>query len=59
MTDRTRIGDAELQVVELTGLAGDAFVMHCDTFHAAAPNCHDQPRFMATNIVIRDEAPIR
>lgn len=53
MTDGTRIGDAELQVVELTGRAGDAFVTHCDTFHAAAPNCHDEPRLMATNIVVR------
>jgi hypothetical protein len=30
MTDGTRIGDVELRVVELTGQAGDAFVMHCD-----------------------------
>lgn len=56
MTDGTRIGDVELQVVELTGRAGDAFVMHCDTFHAVAPNCHDEPRLMATNLVLRTEA---
>ena len=52
MTDGTRIGDVDIRVVELTGRPGDAFVMHCDTFHAAAPNCHDGPRMMATNIVL-------
>jgi ectoine hydroxylase-related dioxygenase (phytanoyl-CoA dioxygenase family) len=52
MTDGTRIGDVDMRVVELTGRPGDAFVMHCDTFHAAAPNCHDEPRMMATNIVL-------
>jgi hypothetical protein len=55
MTDGTRIGDAELQVVELTGRAGDAFIMHCDTFHAAAPNCHHEPRLMITNLLVRTE----
>jgi hypothetical protein len=55
MTDGTHIGDVELRVVELTGRAGDVFVMHCDTFHAAAPNCHDEPRLMATNIFVRTE----
>jgi len=38
-------------VVELAGRAGDVFFMHCDTFHTAAPNCLDQPRMMATNII--------
>jgi hypothetical protein len=52
LTDGTRIGDVDLRVVELTGRAGDAFAMHCDTLHAAAPNCHDQPRMMATTIVL-------
>jgi hypothetical protein len=32
MIDGTRIRDVELRVLELTGRAGDAFVMHCDTF---------------------------
>jgi ectoine hydroxylase-related dioxygenase (phytanoyl-CoA dioxygenase family) len=52
MTDGVRIGDVELRVVELTGRAGDAFVMHCDTFHAAAPNCRAEPRMMATDLVL-------
>ena len=55
MTDGTRIGDVELRVVELIGRAGDAFVMHCDTFHAAALNCYDEPRLMATNVLLRTE----
>jgi ectoine hydroxylase-related dioxygenase (phytanoyl-CoA dioxygenase family) len=55
MTDGTRIGDVQLRVVELTGRAGDAFLMHCDTFHAAAPNCHHSPRVMVTNLLVRAE----
>jgi ectoine hydroxylase-related dioxygenase (phytanoyl-CoA dioxygenase family) len=42
----------DLRVVELTGRAGDAYVMHCDTFHAAAPNTSDEPRMMATNVIL-------
>jgi hypothetical protein len=53
MTEGTRVGDVDLRVVELTGRAGDAFVMHCDTFHAIAPNCRDEPRLMTTTIVLR------
>jgi hypothetical protein len=51
MTEGTRIDDVDLRVVELTGRAGDVFVMHCDTLHAAAPNGHEEPRMMATTIV--------
>jgi hypothetical protein len=52
MVEGTRIGDVDLRVVELTGRAGDSFVMHCDTLHAAAPNARDEPRMMATTIVL-------
>jgi hypothetical protein len=53
MTDGARIDGVDLRVVELTGQAGDAFVMHCDCLHAAATaNRHDQPRMMATTIVL-------
>jgi len=55
MTDGTRLGDVDLRVVELTGRAGDAFVMHCDTIHAPAPNGGAEPRLMATTIVVRTE----
>nr|WP_221380972.1 phytanoyl-CoA dioxygenase family protein [Actinoplanes polyasparticus] len=54
MMDGLRIDDVDLRVVEVTGRAGDVYVMHCDTFHAAAPNIHDRPRIMATNIVLVD-----
>ncbi|GAB3411681.1 phytanoyl-CoA dioxygenase family protein [Flindersiella endophytica] len=46
-----------LRVVELCGQAGDVFMMHCDTFHCAAPNCGDQPRMMATGMIRRAEPP--
>jgi ectoine hydroxylase-related dioxygenase (phytanoyl-CoA dioxygenase family) len=52
MMDGIRIDDVDLRVVELTGRAGDVYVMHCDTFHAAAPNIRDRPRIMATNIIL-------
>ncbi|MEU8608281.1 phytanoyl-CoA dioxygenase family protein [Actinoplanes sp. NPDC048791] len=51
MVEGVRIGDVDLRVVELTGRAGDSFVMHCDTLHAAAPNAREEPRMMATSIV--------
>ena len=42
-----------LRVVELTGDPGDVYFMHCDTFHAAAPNALDVPRMMATSMISR------
>ena len=51
MTEGARVGGVDLRVVELTGKAGDAFVMHCDTFHAVAPNRGTVPRMMATAIL--------
>jgi hypothetical protein len=53
LAEGVRVDDVDLRVVELTGRAGDAFVMHCDTFHAAAPNRATSPRMMATAIVLR------
>jgi len=52
MVDGARILDVDLRVVELTGRAGDAYLMHCDTFHAVAPNTSDEPRMMATNVIL-------
>ncbi len=51
LIDGTRIRGVDLRIVELTGRAGDAFVMHCDTLHAVAPNASDEPRMMATNVI--------
>jgi hypothetical protein len=51
MVNGFEVDDVPLRVVELAGRAGDVFLMHCDTFHTAAPNCLDQPRMMATNMI--------
>ena len=51
MVDGFEVDGVPLRVVELSGGAGDVFFMHCDTFHAAAPNCLDEPRMMATNMI--------
>lgn len=54
MAEDTVLDDVPLRVVELSGSPGDVFLMHCDTFHVAAPNCLDQPRIMATNMISRE-----
>lgn len=51
MAEGARVDGVDLRVVELTGAAGDAFVMHCDTFHAVAPHRGSKPRLMATTIL--------
>jgi hypothetical protein len=51
MVDGAEVDGVPLRVVELTGQAGDVYFMHCDTFHAAAPNCGDEPRMMATSLI--------
>jgi ectoine hydroxylase-related dioxygenase (phytanoyl-CoA dioxygenase family) len=43
-----------LQVVELTGSAGDVFLLHPLTMHAAAPNAGSAPRFMLSGGVTTD-----
>jgi ectoine hydroxylase-related dioxygenase (phytanoyl-CoA dioxygenase family) len=57
MVDGASVEGVPLRVVELSGRAGDVFMMHCDTFHCAAPNCGDQPRMMATNMIRREGPP--
>lgn len=57
MVEGAEVDGVPLRVVELAGRAGDAFFMHCDTFHSAAPNCLDQPRMMATNMIRRELPP--
>ncbi len=39
----------ELQVMEMTGAPGDAYLMDLRLLHAAAPNASDRPRLMATH----------
>jgi len=43
------VGDVELEVVELTGAPGDAYLIDLRLLHTAAPNASDRPRIMATH----------
>ena len=51
MNDGTVVDGVPLHVVELTGEPGDVILMHCDCFHAAAPNRLTEPRMMLTGMV--------
>lgn len=42
------VGDVELQVVEMTGTAGDVYFMDLRVFHTIAPNARPLPRIMLT-----------
>lgn len=42
------VGDVELQVVEMTGNAGDIYFMDLRVFHTIAPNARPIPRIMLT-----------
>ena len=55
MNSVERTGDIPLQVVELTGSAGDVFLLHPLTLHAAAPNAGSAPRFMLSGGITSDE----
>jgi hypothetical protein len=51
MNDGTVVDGVPLRVVELTGEPADVILMHCDCFHAAAPNRLTEPRMMLTGMV--------
>lgn len=57
--DWVRSGDRpegdELEVVEMTGVAGDAWLMDLRLLHSAAPNASPKPRMMATWRYLRAE----
>jgi ectoine hydroxylase-related dioxygenase (phytanoyl-CoA dioxygenase family) len=57
--DQVRSGDrpkgGELEVVEMTGAAGDAWLMDLRLLHSAAPNASVKPRMMATWRYLRAE----
>ena len=46
MVEGTEIEGIALRVVELTGTAGEAVLLHPWLFHAPAPNCTIRPRMM-------------
>ena len=41
----------ELCMTEVTGQAGDVFIMHSDCFHAIATNARTVPRLMSTSLI--------
>lgn len=47
------VDGVELCVTEITGTAGDVYVMNSDCFHAIAPNARTAARVMCTSLVIR------
>jgi hypothetical protein len=55
MNSAERSGDISLQVTELTGSAGDVFLLDPLTMHAAAPNAGTAPRFLLSGGVTNDQ----
>ncbi len=54
LLDRTgAVGDVALELVELTGAPGDAYLIDLRVLHAGAPNAADRPRMMATYRFVR------
>ena len=49
--DASVIEGVEVRVTEVTGKAGDAYLMHPWLMHAAAPNTSGAPRSMITDTV--------
>ncbi len=43
------VGNVALQVMELTGAPGDAYLVDLRTLHSGAPNAADRPRMMITD----------
>lgn len=52
-----RVGDVDLRVVELTGRAGDVFVIHPWVMHTIATCAADRPRLMRSAGVARSSTP--
>ena len=51
LSEGITVDGVALRVVEMTGEPGDAILMHCDCFHAAAPNRLTEPRMMLTEMI--------
>jgi hypothetical protein len=49
------MADVALEVVELTGSPGDAYLTDLRLLHTAAPNATDCPRMMATHRFVRED----
>jgi ectoine hydroxylase-related dioxygenase (phytanoyl-CoA dioxygenase family) len=48
-----RVGDVALELIELTGAPGDAYLIDLRVLHSAAPGDADRPRMMATHRFMR------
>ncbi len=55
VNEPSRIGDVELQVVELCGEPGDVFLVDMRVLHNAAPNASRAPRLMVTERFMRED----
>jgi hypothetical protein len=53
LEDRARVHGVEVRVEEMTGDAGDVFVMHPFMLHGAAHNALEQPRMMLAQSLYR------
>jgi hypothetical protein len=51
METETTVAGVPLRVEEMTGEPGDAWLMHPNILHAAAPNVRDAPRLVLTQFV--------
>jgi hypothetical protein len=49
------VANVALEVVELTGSPGDAYLTDLRLLHTAAPNATDRPRMMATHRFVRED----
>jgi ectoine hydroxylase-related dioxygenase (phytanoyl-CoA dioxygenase family) len=49
------VGEVAVEVVELTGAPGDAYLVDLRMLHAAAPNASGRPRMMATHRFLRTD----
>ena len=54
MNASTIINGVELRVIEMTGEAGDMFLVHPLALHAASPNCANVPRMVLSTFVYRN-----
>ncbi len=51
VTKSAMVDDVETRVVEITGRAGDVYLMHPVMMHAASPNCRAMPRIVLSSTV--------
>jgi ectoine hydroxylase-related dioxygenase (phytanoyl-CoA dioxygenase family) len=50
-----KVGDVTLEVMEMTGAPGDAYLTDLRVLHSGAPNATGRPRVMATHRFVRED----